>query len=79
MAAPKHLPEREALIKKAVEEIAAINPQIHAPSMPYSDEEYETLRAQWEHYDSEIAQQLGQYPDATEYLASDAVNDDRGK
>lgn len=83
MAVPKYTPEREALIQKAVEEVVALNPNIGAPSTPYTDEEYAELLAEWDRYwdryNEEIAKYLDEHPTNSDYYASDAVNDDRGE
>jgi hypothetical protein len=79
MAATKGVPAREALIQQAAKEAAALNPHIQAPLVPYTDEEYAALQAEWEHYDREVAGPLGEQAQAKDYYASDAVNDDRGE
>jgi len=79
MAIPKDMPEREALIQKTVNEVIALNPNVGASLVPYTDEEYAELLAEWEQYNEEITKYLDEQPINSDYYASDAVNDDRGE
>jgi len=79
MAIPKDMPEREALIQKTVNEVIALNPNVGASLVPYTDEEYAELLAEWEQYNEEITKYLDEQPINSDYYSSDAVNDDRGE